>query len=490
MRGWMGGRVFLRGPEGPQSAAVMCEMPLLPLQPTCPALKCTHTHPPHHPCGRAPSTLPAWWACAICPGAPAASPWTSAPCWGRSSCCECGRPHADWHTGEQSACSCFVCASHKRGGRQAELSSHMHSADVTCQTAHTLLVLPHCGAPLPTGPCRRWFMQLLLPVNVYALVHEKEHHLRMMMRMQVGGGRMQGWLAGVPAPALLPAALQQPRKSLRESCSWPWLHLSTHGEEREPVHSLSCPAQPAPRATLGAGSARGGVLPGAVRVDGGAVLPLHVHLRALWLPAGPQALPPQLLLRSGAARRSAARRGVHSLQQGCHCSCAWMAGASCWMHQSRALQGALGLDNILGTLPQVVFYFLWGNLLASWSFYFSSIMKQARTAGGAASSLPTPAGPAAGFAGQSRGAKGLLWCWWAKCALSSKACCRPEPSCCSVPPTPCSAASCDLGGRQWVHGQPAAHAVHRAGPAGGGHPQPVHPLLCTVQRWGRGTGRR
>lgn len=51
------------------------------------------------------------------------------------------------------------------------------------------------------------------------------------------------------------------------------------------------------------------------------------------------------------------------------------------MHQSRALQGALGLDNILGTLPQVVFYFLWGNLLASWSFYFSSIMKQARTAG-------------------------------------------------------------------------------------------------------------
>lgn len=125
-----------------------------------------------------------------------------------------------------------------------KLSSHMHSAHVTCQTAHPLLVLPHCGAPLPTGPCRRWFMQLLLPVNVYALVHEKEHHLRMMMRMQVGEGRMQGWLAGVPAPALLPAALQQPRKSLRESCSWPWLHLSTHGEEREPSPSIHFPAQP------------------------------------------------------------------------------------------------------------------------------------------------------------------------------------------------------------------------------------------------------
>lgn len=29
-----------------------------------------------------------------------------------------------------------------------------------------------------------WLMQLLLPVNVYALVHEKECGLRMMMRLQ------------------------------------------------------------------------------------------------------------------------------------------------------------------------------------------------------------------------------------------------------------------------------------------------------------------
>lgn len=29
-----------------------------------------------------------------------------------------------------------------------------------------------------------WFFQLLLPINVYSLVHEKEHHLRIMQRMQ------------------------------------------------------------------------------------------------------------------------------------------------------------------------------------------------------------------------------------------------------------------------------------------------------------------
>lgn len=42
----------------------------------------------------------------------------------------------------------------------------------------------------------RWFMQLLLPVNVYQLVHEKEQHLRLMMKMQaghMGGGAMLTW---------------------------------------------------------------------------------------------------------------------------------------------------------------------------------------------------------------------------------------------------------------------------------------------------------
>jgi hypothetical protein len=35
-----------------------------------------------------------------------------------------------------------------------------------------------------------WFMQLLFPVNVHLLVHEKEKHLRQMMKMQVGRGLM------------------------------------------------------------------------------------------------------------------------------------------------------------------------------------------------------------------------------------------------------------------------------------------------------------
>lgn len=58
---------------------------------------------------------------------------------------------------------------------------------------HTLRLLtsnpppPPCLLCLPP-PCCRWFMQLLLPVNVYSLVHEKEHHLRMMMKMQVWSG--------------------------------------------------------------------------------------------------------------------------------------------------------------------------------------------------------------------------------------------------------------------------------------------------------------
>ena len=33
-------------------------------------------------------------------------------------------------------------------------------------------------------------------------------------------------------------------------------------------------------------------------------------------------------------------------------------------------------------VAQLVFYFVWGNLLASWSFYFSAMMSQTRVAGG------------------------------------------------------------------------------------------------------------
>jgi hypothetical protein len=50
-------------------------------------------------------------------------------------------------------------------------------------------------------------MQLLLPVNVYTLVHEKENQLRMMMRIQVhAAGRLATTAAqrAGPSPAHFP----------------------------------------------------------------------------------------------------------------------------------------------------------------------------------------------------------------------------------------------------------------------------------------------
>jgi hypothetical protein len=55
-------------------------------------------------------------------------------------------------------------------------------------------------------------VQLMLPVGVHTLVHEKEQHLRLMMKMQVGGREQPALrLHILPAICPLPSACNPPR---------------------------------------------------------------------------------------------------------------------------------------------------------------------------------------------------------------------------------------------------------------------------------------
>ncbi|RMZ55080.1 hypothetical protein APUTEX25_005706, partial [Auxenochlorella protothecoides] len=136
-----------------------------------------------------------------------------------------------------------------------------------------------------------WFMQMLLPVNVYSLVHEKEENLRMMMKMQAS--RSRGGLA-----------------------CW--------------------------------GGGAGG-----------------------WEPRGSWRRPPVQNL-------CGLRDGVYFAVQ-----YIWMVLLYCiFMGVFVLVGGGIGLKifTMNSYSVQAVFYLIWGNLLASWSLYFSSLSRNARSA--------------------------------------------------------------------------------------------------------------
>ncbi len=132
-------------------------------------------------------------------------------------------------------------------------------------------------------------------------------------------------------------------------------------------------------------------------MKGGIITKLHLspHLLARPLEGAAQTPPPILgprLTRLSLAAEPAPPlcpcgfRLPQGLQDGAYylVQYAWMVGMYCLFMAIFVLFGSLlGLKIFLrnSATLQLVFYFIWGNTLASWSLYFASMMDQTRVAG-------------------------------------------------------------------------------------------------------------